>query len=201
MPNNQHVVLPEADEAVLLAVEEELLDPVVVAEALRQATITIVEGPEALAARRDALDTRAGEIAKAINRWTAAIGAGGDLPSPVERLKVCEQDRARVDAERRELDGLSRLTGRDLWRVEHDLRRRVDEWRVAARRNVSQGRQVVRKFLGNSRVIMRPLEDGTCQLSGRADSGKLFSGIVATALASPTGTVERCNLRFQGFAA
>ena len=63
----------------------------------------------------------------------------------------------------------------------------MDEWRTAARRNVAQGRQVLRKLLNQNRVTMRPLDDGTCELSGRADYGKLFSGIVVTAVASPTG--------------
>lgn len=68
------------------------------------------------------------------------------------------------------------------------FRRGVDEWRIAASRIVAQGRQVIRKLLGANRVVMTPREDGTVELSGRADYGKLFSGlVVATALASPTG--------------
>ena len=53
-------------------------------------------------------------------------------------------------------------------------------------RNVSQGRQVIRKLLGGTRVTMTLRDDGRCELSGRADYGTLFNGIVvATALASP----------------
>jgi hypothetical protein len=186
-PNNQHVVLPEADEAVMGALEHELLDPLVVTEALRQATAALLDSPEAAERRRAVLGQRAAEIASAIDRWTAAIGAGGELPSLIAKLKVCEEDRARVEAERRELDAIRRLTGRDVQRIERELRQRLDEWRIAARRNVAQGRQVLRKLLNQTRVTMRPLDDGTCELSGRADYGKLFSGIVATAVASPTG--------------
>ena len=79
---------------------------------------------------------------------------------------------------------------------------------MAARRNVAQGRQVIRKLLGGTRVKMTPRDDGTCEISGRAHYGKLFSGIVAvfggsvaTALASPTGTVKGCNVKFHGIAA
>ena len=56
-----------------------------------------------------------------------------------------------------------------------------------AARNVAQGRQVIRKLL-RGRVKLTPRDDGTVELSGQADYGKLFSGIpLATALASPTG--------------
>ena len=72
-------MLVDADEAVLEALETELLDPVVVSEALRQATTALIDSPEATAALRDALDRRAVEIATSIERWTAAISAGGDL--------------------------------------------------------------------------------------------------------------------------
>jgi hypothetical protein len=46
---------------------------------------------------------------------------------------------------------------------------------------------VLRKLLNQTRVTMQPLEDGTCELSGRGYYGKLFSGIVAAAMASPKG--------------
>jgi hypothetical protein len=147
------------------------------------------------------LDERSREIATAIERWTAAISVGGELASLVEKLKVCEQDRARLDQERRRLETVTRAGRLDLCQVERELMKRVEDWRTAAGRNVSQGRQVIRKLLGGTRVKMRPLDDGTCELSGRADYGKLFSGIVATALASPTGTANGCHLRFTGLAA
>jgi hypothetical protein len=38
--------------------------------------------------------------------------------------------------------------------------------------HVAQGRQVLRKLLGDTRVTMTPPADGTCELSGPADDGK-----------------------------
>jgi hypothetical protein len=100
------------------------------------------------------------------------------LSSLVERLKVCEQDRARVEREREELTVWIGVGRRDERVVLRDLRARVDEWRTAARRTIPPGRQVLRKLLGRTRVAMRPREDGTVELSGRTDYGKLFSRIV-----------------------
>ena len=74
----------------------------------------------------------------------------------------------------------------NLLRLEHELLSRVERWCAATRRNVSQGRQVLRKLPGGSRVDVRPREDGTCELSGWADYGKRFSEIVATAVAAST---------------
>jgi len=49
---------------------------------------------------------------------------------------------------------------------------------------VERVRQALRKLL-RGRVLITPKADGTCELSGQADYGKLFSGIpLATALAS-----------------
>ena len=120
-----------------------------------------------------------------IGRPTAAIAAGGDMPLLITELKARERERARLTQEQEQLDALTRVGRVDLGRVVGDLLRRVNEWREAARRNVAQGRQVIGKLLGGTRV-QTPSEDGMCELSGRADYGKLFSGIVATAMVSPT---------------
>jgi hypothetical protein len=138
------------------------------------------------------LSDRDREIGMIISRLTAAIAAGGDLPSLLAELKNQEKARAVLDNERRQIEALTRADRLDLRRVERDLLQRVDEWRAAAGRNVAQGRQVLRKLLHGHRVAMRPLDDGTCELSGRADYGKLFSGIVATALASPKRDSNPC---------
>jgi len=70
--------------------------------------------------------------------------------------------------------------------LEAELAARVSEWRTLAARNVAQGRQVLRKLLGQHRVVATPKDDGTVEPSGRADYGKVFSGILCRTVASPT---------------
>jgi hypothetical protein len=75
------------------------------------------------------------------------------------------------------------LPSRDNGEAQGDLARRGRHWRTLAARNVSQGRQILRKLL-SGRVRLTPREGGRFDLSG-ADYGKLFSGIpLATAMAS-----------------
>ncbi len=75
----------------------------------------------------------------------------------------------------------------DITTIERELLARVQEWRTMAARTVAQGRQILRKLL-RGRVTATPQDDGTVELSGQADYGKLFSGIfLATAVASPRG--------------
>jgi hypothetical protein len=186
-PNNRQMAMAEADGAVMEAVQDELLDPAVMTQAVREAAETLIASPARVAARLAALEDRQRDNRSVIARLTAAISAGGELASLVAELETRDQERLRLEQERQQLTALTGADRLDLRRVERDLLQRVNEWRVAASRNVSQGRQVIRKLLGSTRVTMTPLADGACELSGRADYGKLFSGIVvATAVASPT---------------
>jgi len=95
--------------------------------------------------------------------------------------------RSRVEAERRHLLSWTASVRPDIDTVDAELRRRVDEGRAMATRNVAQSRQILRKLLAG-RIIVTPREDRTCAMSGRSDYGKLFSGVpLATAVASPPG--------------
>jgi hypothetical protein len=165
-------------------------------QALREATEAILVTPAEATRQLAALEDRAKTLATTIGRLTAAIGAGGELAPLVAELKAKDRERIKLEQEHRELERLTRADRLDVRRVERDLQDRVMEWRAAATRNVSQGRQVLRKLLAG-RVTMTPRSDGTCEIFGRADYGKLFSGIVATALASPTGTARVCGPDFR----
>jgi hypothetical protein len=61
-----------------------------------------------------------------------------------------------------------------------ELRQRAHEWRTAARRYIAEARQILRKLI-TDRLLITPLDEGTCELSGQADYGKLFNGIVLRA--------------------
>src|SRR5262249_52010068 len=92
-------------------------------------------------------------------------------------LKQREQERQRVREELQQIETLRREGPVDVGPLREELERRVADWRTSAARSVAQGRQVLRKLL-RGRVLMTPCEGGTVELSGQADYGKLFSGLV-----------------------
>ena len=186
--NNAQIWLGDADWAVMEAVQDELLDPAVVAHALESAAAALVTAPSAdVAGRISALKAQELELGHNIQRLTDAIAAGGELASLVTAVKQRERERHRLQSQREQLEKVLRDGPLDVRQLQADLARRVADWRTSAARSVAQGRQVLRKLL-RGRVLMTPREDGKVELSGQADYGKLFSGILlAPALASPTG--------------
>jgi site-specific DNA recombinase len=184
-PNNRSVWMKDTDAEVMQVLQEELLDPIVIELALEQAIATLTT-PEA-ADRLPAVKARLSELERELERLTAAIASGGEMASLAKAVKDREAERTRLRGEQEQLEQWQQAGTRGLGDIRGELHRRVDEWRAMAARNVAQGRQILRKLL-DGRVTITPSPDGTCELSGRADYGKLFSGIpLATALASPTG--------------
>jgi site-specific DNA recombinase len=200
--NNRQAVMEEADWEVTTAVQDELLDPAVVAFALETALVSLVTAPaDDVADRIAELRVREADLERNVQHLTDAIAAGGELAALVAAVKQRERERQRVHDERVQLEKALRDGPLDAAPLKVELARRVDEWRTMAGRTVAQGRQVLRKLL-RGRVLVTPREDGQLELSGQADYGKLFSGIVlATAMASPTGPATRWTTQFSGIAA
>jgi Recombinase/Recombinase zinc beta ribbon domain len=174
--NNRQIAMEAADWAVMEAVQDELLDPGVVAQAVWEAAGTLVQAPPDFTARLEALVAREATLTAITGRLTAAISAGGELTPLVTELKAREQERERLQTERRQIETIAHATPDDFTEVERVLLERVKDWRAAANPNIAQARQVLRKLL-RGRVLITPKPDGTCELSGQADYGKLFSGI------------------------
>ena len=190
--------MPDTDLLVMEAAQDELLDPAVVTFAFHEAFRRLTAAPEGLADRISALRTREATLTGEVDRLTAAIASGGELAALVAALKQRDHDCQRLEAERRQLEAVATMGTVDAGVVERELVERVNDWRAMAARNVAQGRQLLRKLL-RGRVRVTPKDDGTCELSGQADYGKLFSGIpVATALASPRGTESSYQPVFKG---
>jgi hypothetical protein len=73
--NNRHMVMEDADWKVMEAVQDELLDPAVIRQALREASDAIIATPETAAARLEALSDRGRDIAVVLARLTAAVAS------------------------------------------------------------------------------------------------------------------------------
>jgi site-specific DNA recombinase len=194
-PNNQSVWMADTDTEVMAAVQDEILDPVVVEAALQEAFETLTA--PASVARLPQWKARIAELDREMDRLTLAIASGGELSVLTNGVKARELERRRLQTDCDQLESWHHAGRVNVREVQRELRKRADDWRVMAARNVSQGRQILRKLL-DGRVTITPRDHDTCELSGRASYGKLFSGIVATAMASPRGTVRDRKLYLLG---
>jgi hypothetical protein len=192
--NNRLVALEDADWLVMEAVQDELLDPLVVAHALRVSLSHLTASHDGLGDRAAALRKRANAVAGEVARLTEAVATAGELAPLLAALRDRDHEHRRLQEGCDELEALARGGPVDADRVQADLAVRVTDWRTMAARNVAQGRQVLRKLL-RGRVVLTPCEDGTCELSGQADYGKLFAGIVLQQRWRPQRDSTACSDR------
>jgi site-specific DNA recombinase len=178
--NGLVVPMEDADDAVLAAVEDTLLNPAVVARALDYAT-------EALAAHRTAdrrteIESDLAAVEQAIGRLTAAIAAGGELTSLVEAVRVQERRRGELQAALAEA-----RRARPEWNA-RDVRRKLErylvDWRGLLRANVAQGQQALRRLIDGRLTFTPTGEYYAFRATGTI--APLLAGVVQK-LASPPG--------------
>ena len=187
-PNKIEIPMLEADVAVIEGLLSEILTPERLARVAARAL-------ELAKSEHDAPDIRTGierqlsESLTALDRLTAAVAAGGDVPALVEALKV--QDGRRRDLERR-LEILNTPTVRFDAELERRLCKAVEEWREVLGRQIPQARQIVGKLLAEKLTFAPEDRDGQPGFRFRAAGTveKLISGAVPGCLqevVSPAG--------------
>ena len=132
------------------------------------------------------------EVETALERLTAAVASGGDIPALVDAIKT-QDDQRRVLRQR--LEELRRAPVAFDRQLERRLRAAVTEWRAVLGRQVGQARQIVTKLLAGRLTFAPERRSGRCgfrfQATGTVE--KLIAGVVPGQLstlhtvASPTG--------------
>jgi hypothetical protein len=131
-----------ADEAVLSAVEDVILNPAVVRRALDYAIEALTLHP---GEHREALEKDLEVAERAVSRLTAAIAAAGDLESLVEALRAQEARRREIRTSLAAMQTpIRQPSGAELRR---QLRRHLSDWRRLLRENATQGRQVIGRLI------------------------------------------------------
>ena len=194
-PNRYEIAMGTADAAVIDALLEELLTPdrlAVVLERFLARAQAEQNTPDTI---RTDVKRQLAEVETALDRLTAAVAAGGDIPALVEAIKT-------QDTQRRALRGRLHAWQRPAVTFDHQLERRlraaVAEWRDILGRHVGQARQIVTKLLADRLTFVPERQNGRqgfrFQATGTVD--KLIAGVVPGALstlqtvASPTGPVR-----------
>ena len=176
--NNLAVPLALTDQAVLAAIEEQVLQPGVVEAAIEQALEKLRPLPNT--AKRDSLAADLAIVEAEAEHLTQAIAQGGDIPSLVAAIKEREKRLAHFEAELRGLEQLEMIADLDLDTIRDKLREQLQDWQGLLRRHTPQARQILRKLLVG-RLVFTPHEDEGGRyylITGQCAGGKLVEGVV-----------------------
>jgi Recombinase zinc beta ribbon domain/Recombinase len=102
--NPLEMPLQAAEEAVLTALERELLDPEILEEAATRAAARVASSTEDPRARRHALETALAQAETALARLTEAVTAGGAVATLVQAIREQERRRQTLRAELADLE-------------------------------------------------------------------------------------------------
>jgi hypothetical protein len=184
--------MAELDQAILSQIEQDILQPAIIAKAIEKALTQLSAPGEPPEARRDGLQKELKQIEAELARLTTAIAAGGTLNTLIAAIQERENSRTQVQAELALLNGVM-LTPFDAERTEAELRHYLADFSGLAQRHPAQTRQIVRKLLPEKQRI-RLWHDGhgRYRFTGEAALGRLFKGFaVGTYPGVPNGIFQR----------
>jgi hypothetical protein len=183
-PNSMEMRVLEADQAVLTALERELLDPEILEAAMARAAARVAAPPEDIAARRHTLEIARTHTETALARLTQAVAEGGSVATLLQAIRDQERRLDRIRAELEDLDR-PRVVPLSLAQLMGLARKKAEEWQALLRKHAPIARQMVRKLV-EGRILFTPDREArryTFRMSGTL--ANFFSGIVCPqALAS-----------------
>lgn len=190
--NNLEVPLGATDEAVLDAIEHDLLRVEVLETALAKALDLLRPSPDVLDGRAQRLRDELAQLDVEVTRLAGAIASDGELSALLVALQEREQRRARV---RTELGAIERVTGRrddlDAPRVIEDLRRLLADWRGLLRQEAPHARPALTALLAGRLVFTPKGVSGEryYEFSGPGTLDKVIAGLAfPMAVVAPMGS-------------
>ena len=181
--NRFELPLARTEEAVLEAVEHEVLDPDVVALAIHEALAILQRPVELDPGHAAALQAELRELVIAMGRLTAAIRLSGALPSLVAELQSAERRRAVVE---QALRPMVPVPAAALARVPALL----EDWRGLFRHQVPFARQALRLLFDGGRAVFTPQDGDQVVVEGVATCtlDRLINGLATPqTLVTPAG--------------
>ncbi len=184
-PNSLKMWLTVADEAVLSALERELLDPEILQEAAARAAARVAAPAEDITARRHGLETALAHTEAALGRLTQAIAEGGSVPTLVQAIRDQERRHQTLRAELADTVR-PRVVPLNVAELKARVVEKAEEWRALLRKHAPIARQMVRKLVEGRIVFTPDREAGLYRFTVPGVLGNFFSGIVQPlAMASP----------------
>jgi hypothetical protein len=188
--NGLTVPVEVADEAVLTAIEHNLLRPHIVAAALESAVSILSREDGGVTSRRDAVAQELAAAENELRRYAEAIATAAPLPSILDAIKTSEERRMALRAECEAWDARTPTPLPNRQTIDADLRRRVREWRGVLRRQTTEARTILGKLLAD-RLVFTPsrINEGRYyEFPGNGTLSPLLAGAVVTGnMVTPAG--------------
>jgi site-specific DNA recombinase len=187
--NSQVLPMSRIDGEVVTALQEDLLNPVVLSRAIDKLADRLRHQPRGTAERTGMLTVEAERLQVELSRLTAALATGGaPLPSVLDAIRERETRRQAIASELIGLREDGAALADDLQAVLPEVRKRLADWRSILAEETAQARQMLRTLLTGRLVFTPHPETHAVEFRGRGDYGQVFAGLLhSQALASPAG--------------
>jgi hypothetical protein len=186
--NKADVPMVDADDIVLEALLDDVIDPTMVSDAVDEA-LNLLRGDRP-SEHLDRITEELATIEHERVRLANAIATGGELGGLLDALRMRDQRRGRLQAERAMLFAQAPLQAADAARVRRELMDLARSWRQLLVAGAKHARPIVTAFLVG-RVTITPALDATRTwiLRGEGTLRGLFERVILpVGMASPTGT-------------
>ncbi len=186
--NSADVPMLEADDIVLEALLDDVLDSTLLKDAVNEALRLLQgDGPTDRLAR---LDAEIATVTRERDRLVAAIATGGELGGLLEALKVRDTRQQSLEAERDALRAQRPPKASETARVRDELLTLAQSWRRVLATDTANARPIVTTLL-KGRVTFKPIADRLSVrrwiINGEGTLTALFSRVLPLGMASPTG--------------
>jgi site-specific DNA recombinase len=173
------------DRALLEALEEELLHPLVIARTIEKVVAELQQPEGGPAARVKFLQKEQAGLQAQVERLAQAIALGGPLEALVAEMKRLEACRTAVAAELEAVGRTMRakIRTRDVVAL---VEAAVADYRGLLSRQTTEARGLLRELLVD-RVVYTPGSDGTCEFTAQCSLGKILRGAVDPSGGDPGG--------------
>lgn len=165
------------DHAILETLEQDVLQPTILAKAIEKAVQQLQVHDDEPDARREALRKELAHMEAELARLTTAIASGGSMPALLSAVQEREDRRTRLLAELTALDSLPFMRF-DADTMKHELRSYTEDWASLAHWHPARTRQILRKLLPSRIRVWREVvgEEKRYHFQGEAAVGRFFSG-------------------------
>ena len=177
--NGVPLSLKAADRVILTAIEEQVLTPQVVMATLKRAITRLSKSVNH--AERATLAANLRQVEVELQRLTAAVVGGANVPSIIGALQAAEDRKARISEQLDALDRAASLRQLNIKTLEPELTKRLQQWSNLLGRHPLQARQILRKLLPIRITVVPEFKTRRYIFSGYAHLPQLIEGLIPDA--------------------
>jgi DNA invertase Pin-like site-specific DNA recombinase len=152
--NNADVPMPDADDIVIEALLDDVLDPSIVQDAVAEG-VRLLQGDHP-GDELDRIDAQLATVEQERNRLVTAIATGGELGGLLEALRTRDRRREGLEAQRAAIGARGRLRASDVNRVRDELMTLAGTWRQVLADDPAHARPIISELL-KGRVSFTPM--------------------------------------------